>query len=337
MAEDNPRVDVLVLNYNGLEHLPVCLKSLILQTYNNYRIILVDNGSIDKSIEYTKENFPQVKIIHSEKNLGTTSGFNFGARHAEGEYLLFLANDLEAEPNLIEELVKEIQKDSRIAICSGKMMKFDRRDIIDYNGFKIDVFAFPYAPGHNEKDTGQGQELIDVVPTGTVLLIKRNVFQEVGGYDDSFFALGDEIDLWWRIRLVGYRSVINHNAVVYHKAAVTFRKFKRARLRFYSEKNSLRILLKNYSLSTLIFILPLYFIFFISEALFYIFILRADMLRAVLEALIWNLNNLKDTLSQRRIIQSKRKINDRQLLRDFLFKSLKLEIFFEILSGKATV
>lgn len=171
----NPFCSVLVLNYNGRGHLPVCLSSLEKQTHRNFETILVDNASEDDSIEFVRENFPDVKIVKNSENSGTAGGFNFGAKQSSAEYLLFLANDIEAEPNLIEELMKTMQRDPSIAICSSKMLRFYERDTIDYAGFKLDVYGFPYIIGHNEKDKGQYNTVRDTIATGTCLLIKHQV------------------------------------------------------------------------------------------------------------------------------------------------------------------
>ena len=323
----------LVLNYNGREHLEVCLKSLENQTYNNCEIILVDNASTDDSSEFVKKKFPNIRIIKNSRNAGTAGGFNFGARHVKSKYILFLANDIEAEPNLIEEMIKIIESDPQIAICSAKMLKFDRRDIIDYAGFQLDLYGFPRIIGHLEKDTGRYDIITDTIPTGTCLLIKRKVFEKVGGFDDDYFTLSDELDLAWRVKLIGYRSVISPHAVLYHKAAVTLRQFKRSQLRFWSERNTIRNLLKNYSTWSLIKVLPRYFVLLIAEMSYYLLIRRTDMFMAIVKAVFWNITHLKTTYTLRRKIQKIRKISDNIIQKDMIKGSIKLGIFGQWLRG----
>ena len=338
MIKKNKLIDytsIIILNYNGLKHLPICLSSLVKQSYHNYEIILVDNASTDKSVEFLRSNFPNIKVIVNNKNDGTAGGFNFGAGYAKGNYILFLANDLEVNVDLLERLIEGIEKSEDIAICTAKMYKFDNRKIIDFAGFKLDIFGFPFIFGHNEIDTGKYDKVRDAAPTGTCLLIKKDIFEKVGGFDDKFFTLADELDLWWRIRLLGYRSVINHKAIVYHKAGATLLREKRARLRFYSEKNTIRMLLKNYSIFTLFWISSLYLILLIGEMFFYLFFLRRlDMFLSIIKAVSWNISNFKSTLILRRKVQTTRRISDREIFKDMLKKSIKISMFRQYLRGE---
>lgn len=329
------KCSVIVLNYNGLIHLPVCLASLEKQSYPSYEIIFADNGSTDNSGEFVKKNFPNIKVVINESNQGTAGGFNFGARFAKGKYLLFLANDLEITVDLLEQLTKGIEQSEDIAICTAKMYKFNNRNMLDFSGFKIDIFGFPFIFGHKELDSGKYDELRTVAPTGTCLLVKKKIFEEVSGFDDQFFTLADELDLWWRISLLGYRSIINPKAVVYHKGAATLRKEARARLRFYSEKNTIRMLLKNYSVFTLCWISPLYLILLIGEMFFYlIFLRRIDMFFSIIKAVFWNIVNFKSTLNLRRKVQNSRKVSDKEILKNMFKKSLKISMFRQYLRGE---
>lgn len=326
-------VTVLVLNYNGLEHLRDCLSSLQNQSYPNYKISLIDNASTDESIRFVKKNFPAVKIVANKSNTGTAGGFNFGAKFVETEFILFLANDIKAEPNLIEELMCQITGDNSIAMGSPKMMNFHEPELIDYAGIKMDIFGFPLISGHGEKDGDQYNVVKESVPTGTCLLIRKSIFDKVGGYDDDYFTLSDELDLWWRIRLLGYKCVFVPQTKIYHKAAATLSQFKRSKLRFFSERNTTRNLLKNYSALTLAKTLPQYFVLLVAEILFYLFLRRVDMSVAIIRAVFWNVTHFKTTYTLRRKIQRIRKINDDVIEEGIIKRSIKLDIFRHWLKG----
>jgi GT2 family glycosyltransferase len=325
---------VNILNYNGREHLETCLDSLLKQTYKNMETVITDNASTDDSVDFIKKNYPLIKVVINKINSGTAGGFNFGAQYGNGEFILFLANDIQLNQDVIEKLMATLLSDEKIAICSPKMLRYFHRDTIDYAGFKLDIFGFPYIFGAHKKDDGRYDQIKEAMPTGTVLLIRKAVFDEVGGFDDKFFTLADELDLSWRIRLLGYKSVINPFAVVYHKAGITLRKKRRYKLRYYSEKNTIRMLLKNYALSTLVWIMPLYFTLLFGELSFYIFILRFDMAYAILKSVFWNIFNIGSTLKLRYFIQRKRKVIDSEILRERTKKSYKLDIFMEFLRGE---
>lgn len=324
---NEPFCSVLVLNYNGKQHLQGCLSSLEKQTYKNFETVLVDNASHDDSIDFVRQNFPHVKIVKNNKNLGSPGGFNSGAKFAQGEYMLFLANDTEAEPNLVEEMMKTITMDPSIAVCSAKMLRFYERDIIDYAGGKIDIYGFPYFIGHDEEDIGQYDTVEDTFTTLTCLLVKRQVFEEIGGLDDKFFINTDDLDLCWRVRLAGYRIVINPQAKLYHKAGATLGKWKRSRQRYFSERNTMRMLLKNYSTFTLIKVLPRYFVLLMAEMLFYLALRKGSMALAIVKVVLWNIRHIKGTLSLRRKIQKKRVVPDSIIQKEMIKKSLKIELF----------
>lgn len=334
---NQPFCSVLVLNYNGKQHLQCCLSSLEKQTYRNFETILVDNTSQDDSIDFVRENFPYVKIVKNSVNSGTAGGFNFGAKFAQGEYMLFVANDVEVEPNLLEELIKTITTDSSVAICSAKMLRFYERDTIDYAGFKLDIYGFPYIIGHMEKDNGQYDTVRDTIATGTCLLIKRQVFEEIGGFDDEYFTFSDEMDLCWRAKLAGYRMLINPKAKLYHKAGATLRKSGRHKLRYISERNIMRMLLKNYSTFTLIKVLPRYFVLLLGETLFYLAIGRGSLALAIVKAVLWNIKHLKGTLYLRRNVQKMRVVNDNTIKEEMIKKSVKLDMFRQWLRGEAVI
>jgi GT2 family glycosyltransferase len=337
MKNEHPLCSVIVLNYNGRQHLQDCLSSLKNQTCKNFETILVDNASQDDSVYFVRKNFPNVKIVRNRQNSGTAGGFNFGSRYSNAEYLLFLANDTEVEPNLFEEMMKEITKDPSIAICSAKMLRFFERDKIDYAGIKLDIYGFPYIIGHKEKDDGQYNLVRDTIATGTCLLIKRKVFEKIGGFDDEYFTFSDEVDLCWRAKLVGYRSIINPHAKLYHKAGATLKKTRRSRLRYMSERNIFRMLVKNYSALTLIKVLPQYIVLLLGEVLFYLGIKRGDMALAIVKAVLWNVQHLKGTLFLRRKIQKMRVVGDNIIQKEMIKKSVKIDMFGQWRKGEFAI
>lgn len=337
MKNEHPFCSVIVLNYNGKQHLQDCLSSVEKQTYKNFETILIDNASQDDSIHFVRKNFPNVKIVKNTQNSGTAGGFNFGSRYSNAEYLLFLANDTEVESNLLEEMMKEIKKDPSIAICSAKMLRFDERDKIDYAGIKLDVYGFPYIIGHKEKDEGQYDLVRDTIATGTCLLIKRKVFEEIGGFDDEYFTLSDEVDLCWRVKLAGYRSIINPRAKLYHKAGATLKKTRRDKLRYMSERNIFRMLLKNYSALTLIKILPRYFVLLLGEMLFYLAIRKDSLVISIAKAVLWNVKHLKGTWHLRRKIQKMRVVGDNVIRKEMIKKSVKIDMLGEWRKGELAI
>lgn len=334
---ENPFCSVIVLNYNGKIHLKDCLASLAKQSYQNYETILVDNASQDDSIDFVKKNFPFVKIIENDQNSGTAGGFNFGAKFARHEYMLFLANDVEVEPNLLEEMMRTIRLEPSIAICGAKEFKFNERNTISCFGLMLDIYGFPYVIGHNKKDNGQYDTIKDAIPTGTCLLIKRHVFEEIGGFDNEYFSLSDEVDLCWRAKLAGYRILVTPYTKLYHKVSATLGKSKRSRLRYMSERNIMRMLLKNYSALTLIKVLPRHFTLLLTEMLFYLAIGKGNMALAIVRAVLWNGRHFNGTLHLRRKIQKIRVVGDNTIQKEMIRKSIKVDIFRKWKNGESVI
>jgi len=139
MASSNPLVSIIIVNYNGKNHLEKCLKSITKINYPNYEIILVDNNSTDDSIEFVKNTYPSIIIIKLEKNYGFAEPNNIGAKIAKGDLFLFLNNDTEVDPNFINEMVNVLQKDSEIAICQSLLLKPNGQ--VDSSGDFIDTLG----------------------------------------------------------------------------------------------------------------------------------------------------------------------------------------------------
>jgi len=247
-----------------------------------------------------------------------------------------LANDTEVEPNLLEEMIKTVRMDPSIAICGAKELKSDERDTISCIGLMLDIYGFPYAIGHNEKDIGQYDTVKDAITTGTCILIRRQVFEEIEGYDDEYFTF-DELDLCWRTKLAGYRILVTPHTTVYHKVGAILSKWQRSRLRYISERNIMRTLLKNYSTVTIVKILPRYLTLLFSEMLFYLAIARVSMALAVVKAVLWNLRHIKGTLRLRRKIQKMRVVSDSLIQKEMIKKSMKVDMFRQWLRGELVI
>ena len=251
-----PMVSVVIPHYGGTEILGDCLTSLNKCSYPNLEIIVIDNASLDDSVQFIKSNFPEVNLIQSEYNRGFAGGCNFGAQHAKGNYLLILNNDTIHESDWIDHLVNMMESNSNISAVQPKIKNFDNRDYFDYagacGGF-IDKYCFPFARGRIfntiEKDKGQYDEPCKIFwATGTAFLTRKSVFEKIGGFDETFFAHMEEIDYHWKCQLNGYEIWVEPNAVVYHHGATTL-PLSSPRKTYFNYRNSLLLLLTNYPLA----------------------------------------------------------------------------------------
>ena len=251
-----PTVSVVIPHYGGKEILSECLISLKNCTYPNLEIIVVDNDSPDDSIQYIKTNFPEINLIQSEYNRGFAGGCNFGAQHAKGEFFLILNNDTTHEPDWIDHLVERIESNISISAVQSKIKNDEKRDYFDFagacGGF-MDKYCFPFARGRIiytvEKDTGQYDGACKIFwASGTAFLTRKNIFNQLGGFDETLFAHMEEIDYHWKCQLMGHEVWVEPLSIVYHKGAVTL-PVSSPKKTFLNYRNSLILLLTNYPAS----------------------------------------------------------------------------------------
>jgi len=218
-----PLISVVVLTCNGREHLEECISSLREQTYPRVEIILVDNGSRDGSADYVRERFPKgVTIIELPENIGYTGGNNAGIRSAHGEYLAFLNDDTRADPIWLEEMYAALRKDPRRGMAAGKILFYYDPEIIDNVGHLIYRDGTFRGRGRLEKDHGQYDRVEEVLaPSGCAFMVRADILDEVGGFDDDFFIYGDDADLSLRVRLAGWSVVYVPPARILHKYSAT--------------------------------------------------------------------------------------------------------------------
>lgn len=241
---DLPLASVVIPNWNGIHHLPVCLAALCAQTYPRLEVILVDNGSTDGSQEMVTEMYPEVRLLALEKNLGLTGGNNLGFRAAQGQILISLNNDTEADDRFIESLVMALVEHPEAGMAAAKMLLFDRRDTIHSAGDGYRVDGIPFNRGVWEQDQGQYDEPGWIFGgCGGAVAYRREMLDEVGLFDESFFMYCEDVDLNWRSQLLGWRCWYTPQAVVYHKLSATG---GGPLASFYTGRNTLWVMAKNY-------------------------------------------------------------------------------------------
>lgn len=312
------KVHVIVLNYNGREHLKDCLQSLMSQTFRDFGVIVSDNGSTDDSVDFIKSNFPDIRVLESPKNYGFSKGNNLAiniAMQDDSEYVALLNSDTEVDKGWLKELVDTIESDAKIGACASKMLMFDRRNIINSAGGAVNYVGHAWPIGLGEEDLGQFKKREINFACGGAFIVKTKILGDIGLFDEDYFLYGEDTDLSWRIRLAGYKLYFSPSSVVYHKYSASFSSTFENKDRFYFlERNRLTTILKNYSFKTLILISP--GIIFSEIAILY-YSAITGWLGKKIECYTWNIKNIKSTLRKRAIIQSKRKIQDSEIVKNY--------------------
>ena len=245
-----PSVSVIILNFNGRQHLEACFQSLLDQQYAGpIEIIMVDNGSSDGSVELVRARFPQLRLIVNEQNTGFSPAVNQAARQAQGDYLALLNNDARAASDWIAQLVElaERRRGEGVACVASRVLGWDGEKIdfivgsMNFHGFGAQpFFRMPAAA----LDAGEEPLLF---ANGGAMLVDRKVFLEIGGLDDDYFAYFEDVDLGWRLWVCGYQVVLNPKAVAYHRHHSTASTMYPYQTRLLFERNALLTIIKNYS------------------------------------------------------------------------------------------
>jgi GT2 family glycosyltransferase len=212
-------VSVVVVNWNGRNHLEACLGSLLAQEPASVEIIMVDNGSTDGSVDFVRQRFgDRVRIIAHDTNLGYSRGLNDGIRAARGRYLMALNNDTEMAPGCLAALVDVADRHPNVGSLATKILSYSDRSVIDNVGHLLYPDGLSRGRGRLEIDRGQYDVEEEVLlPSGCAALLRRAMLADVGLFDDDLFAYCDDTDLGLRARLAGWRCRFVPRAVVYHK------------------------------------------------------------------------------------------------------------------------
>jgi GT2 family glycosyltransferase len=249
----SPLVSLIVVNWNGKEYLKDCFQSLGAQTFSDYEIILVDNGSTDGSVEWIRGNFPGgARILVNARNEGFSGGNNRGINAASGKYIVLLNNDARADPHWLGELVKVAEENPRAGMLACKIYLQEGSKIIDNVGHLIYRDGLNRGRGRLEADRGQYEKIEEVFfPSGCAALYRRAMLEEVGLFDEDFFAYGDDTDLGLKGRLAGWKCLYVPKAVVHHHYSQSSGAYSALKA-FYVERNRVWIAVKYFPLTLLL-------------------------------------------------------------------------------------
>ena len=304
-------ISVVIPNYNGVSHLKECFESLFRQSYKDFKIFLIDNNSLDNSVAFTKRNFPDVEILSLDSNTGFAKAVNVGIKHSledeRIEYIVLLNNDIECDENFISELIKGFKTNDTGSVAS-KMLNYHNRDIIDDAGDFIKKKGSPYARGHSEKDVGQydNEEFIWGACAGAAIY-KREVFEEVGFFDEDFFAYYEDVDFNFRMQLVGYKCYYNPKAVCFHKRGETFKDMTGLETML-CEKNLVALRIKNYPLNILLKWIPYFLVVRIRRYYGFIRNYSYKVFWSAVKGYLKGLTEIPKSLAKRRKIQRQMKV-----------------------------
>ena len=251
-------VTVVLVNFRGADDTAEAVANLRKLNWSQdlLEIIVVENGSGDDSLARLRAIPGKVTIIESKVNLGFTGGCNLGVSKASGEYIAFLNNDARPHPDWIKEGIETFNTGPDIAAVASKVLDW-AGERVDYVGAAITWYGMGYKPHAGDVDQDAWSAERDVLfGTGAAMFIKARVFDELGGFDDNYFMFYDDVDLGWRLNLLGYRFRFQPKSLVYHKHHASMEKFGDFREEYLLERNALYTLYKNLDDASLAQVFP---------------------------------------------------------------------------------
>src|SRR3989344_4765293 len=298
-----PLVSIVITNWNGKDHIEECLTSLLKQSYKNYEVIFVDNGSTDGSVEFIKKKFPKIKLIQNKKNNGFAK----------------------ADNNWLNELVIAAEKYPEIGMFSSKMLFYNNPKIINSRGLKLFYDAKAVDDGFNVLDSKE--KVKDVFgPCGGASFFRKKLIEDISFnnefYDEDFFIYSEDLDVAFRSRLKGWKCLYIPTAIIYHKHNATAKKVPDLALYHYT-KNKIFIIIKNYPLALLIKYSLVILLRQLISLIYYILKLRFSAVKSRIVVIYY----LPKMLRKRWKIQRTKRVSNKELKKWLLPRPLLSSLF----------
>jgi hypothetical protein len=297
-------------------------------------VYLVDNASIDGSVQFVKQYHPTVRVIRFERNFGFAEAYNRAVAGVSEELVILLNNDVEVADNWLAELKSGLEvSTNRLAACGSKILFYHDRSLVNHAGGVL----VPIGAGIDlnlmkpDKQETCGQRFVGCV-SGASMIMPRLVFLKLGGFDPDFFAYFEDVDLCWRAWLAGYRIAYRPSSRIYHKLGATMGPFLKPERLFLGERNRLQCMLKNLGIWSLIVAIPVSCSYTVYRLLSFLQLRRSAAAIAILRGDWWVLTHLPGIVVKRRRIQQGRQISDAFLAGHGLMLSLAegLREFFRL-------
>jgi GT2 family glycosyltransferase len=315
-SESWPSVSVVIVNYNGKELLRKCLLTLLETDYPNYEAIVVDNASTDGSVTENKDvigSSPKIKLVKNSKNVGHAQGCNIGTKQSSGKYVVFLDSDIEfEEKNWLTELVNVMETDKTVGLAQAKILLAQDKTRLEYVCTSVDALG-SWTANYGQKEKLLTEKMEILAASSGCSIIRREVFEQVGGFDPDYFIYDDDTDLSVRVRLVGYLVLFVPSSVVIHRGGVM--RGVSGRMLFHSSKNRFYTVLKNYELKNVWwrFSVLTFFTLLVSAGFFVT--KKHQEAKATLRGIINPLVVLPKIWRKRLRFQAKRRVKDSELVK----------------------
>jgi GT2 family glycosyltransferase len=322
------KVAISLVTWNGEKHLEPLMASVFAQTFKDFEILVIDNGSSDGTVSFFEKDYPQIRLIKNQENLGFAKGHNIGIQETQSDYVLILNQDVILEPDFLAQLVEFMDKHKKAALVGGKLLKLKdkgKTKIIDSVGQKIFKTQQVIELGAGQEDKGQFDEAHQVFGiSATAAFYRRLALEEVKigqeYFDEDFFSYKEDVDLNYRLRLYGWEIWYLPPAVAYHDrsaqgvgagfdlSTIGYRQQKNKFVNFHSYKNHWFVLTKNLTWYNFFWLFPYIFVYELIKFL-YILFFEPKTLKAI--PVIFQ--KLPAMIKKRKIIIKHKKVSNKEL------------------------
>jgi GT2 family glycosyltransferase len=329
-------VSIIIVNYNGKKWLKKCLDSLFIQTHQDFEIILVDNNSSDDSVKFLKSQYSdkRLHIIEHTENSGFAGGNNIGIEKAKGEFLYLLNNDTWVEKDIIETTIKLFDESNKIATIQTKIQLMNEKDQIDSAGSFWSNSTLLYHYGANKESNLEkyNQKYKVFTTKAASVFIRKSVLDEIGAFDDDFWAYYEETDLNHRMWIAGYECWYYPGSTCYHANGGTSLTFSNDIIQFHNFKNKIMSFIKNFSGFYLFYVLFTHLIIMIGLSLFWLLKGKNKHFLVLYKAIWWNVLHINQNIKKRLEIQSNRQVSDKEINKNLL-REPSLDYYIKLLNG----
>lgn len=298
-------ISVVVVNWNGKPLLADCLSSLRSQTFPDFEVVVVDNGSMDGSGEWIRENFPDFKLVQLDENRGFAGGNNAGISQSRGEWIALLNNDAAARPDWLERLHAAVEGQEAVGLAASQVILTS--GALDSAGDGMTIAGVPYKRGHGSLPTGIFLKRTEVFgASGCGVLLRRSMLERIGLLDEDFFCIYEDGDLNFRARLAGFNCIYVPEAIIVHRLHGTLGHLSKDYV-FYGQRNMEYLYFKNMPTRLFWKYLPVHFL---SNLLGLAYFTWRGCPLYFIRAKTAFIRDLRRTLEKRRQVQTLRKLND---------------------------
>ncbi|HKP13429.1 MAG TPA: glycosyltransferase family 2 protein [Blastocatellia bacterium] len=309
------RAGVVIVSYNAKQKLLTCLESLLGSLPADCDLVVVDNASAEGNADAIAEHFPEVKLIRSPINLGFAGGCNLGARHTRSRSLVFLNPDTTVEAGWLEALVAPLEADGRTGLTTARILLMSDPQRLNTCGCDVHLTGLTLCRGTGRaRDTYTRRDTVGAI-SGAAFAIRAELFERLGGFDETMFLYLEDTDLAWRARLAGWQTVYTPDSVVLHDYELRMA----AQKIFWEERNRYLMLAKSLRWPTLLLLAPGYLL---AEVITWAYVLLKGRAHVgyKLRAYGWMMSSWRLVLRKRRETQALREVGDREMLKSTGFR-----------------